>query len=193
MNFTVVPVDGPVGYLALWPAGSPRPLVSTLNDFTATIVANAALVPAGTEGAIAAFTTNDTQLIGDVNGYFAAPGTGGFSLYPLAPCRVIDTRAAGGPFTGQRSPPVNVAGSACGIPASAQEYVFNATVVPVGLLGYLTLWADGDPRPGVSNLNATDGYTTSNMAIVGNHDGETDAYANASTQLILDIASYFAP
>ncbi|HZP23895.1 MAG TPA: YncE family protein [Terriglobales bacterium] len=193
MNFTVVPVGGPVGYLAVWPAGSPQPVVSTLNDVTGTVLANAAIVPAGTDGAIAAYANADTELIGDVNGYFAAPGTGGLSLYPLAPCRVIDTRLAGGPFSGQRTPPVNVAASHCGVPANAQEYVFNATVVPVGSLGYLTLWADGDPRPGVSNLNATDGYTASNMAIVGNHDGESDAYANAATQLILDIASYFAP
>jgi hypothetical protein len=88
---------------------------------------------------------------------------------------------------------VNVAASSCGIAAGAQEYVFNATVVPIGALGYLTLWADGDPMPGVSNLNATDGIVASNMAIIGNNDGETDAYAYGLTQLILDIASYFAP
>jgi len=31
------------------------------------------------------------------------------------------------------------------------------------------------------------------MAIIGNHDGDSDAYAYGMTQLILDIASYFAP
>ncbi len=194
MNFTVVPVAGrPLGYLTVWPAGSPQPLVSTLNNPTATTLANAAIVPAGTGGAIAVFADQDTQLIGDINGYFAAPGAGGLSLYPLAPCRVIDTRSSGGAFTGQHNPPIYVASSSCGIPAAAQEYVFNATVVPVGPLGYLTLWADGDPMPGVSNLNATDGVTSSNMAIIANHNGESDAYAYGTTQLILDIASYFAP
>ncbi len=194
MNFTVVPVAGKaLGYLTVWPAGSQQPVVSTLNNPTATTLANAAIVPAGTNGAIAVFADQDTQLIGDINGYFALPGTGGLSLYPLAPCRVIDTRSAGGTFSGQRNPPVNVAASACGIAASAQEYVFNATVVPAGSLGYLTLWPHGDPMPGVSNLNATDGVTASNMAIIGNVDGQLDAYAYGVTQLILDIASYFAP
>jgi len=194
MNFTVVPVAGkPLGYLTVWPAGSPQPIVSTLNNPTATTLANAAVVPAGAGGAIAVFADQDTQLIGDINGYFAAPGSGGLSLYPLAPCRVMDTRSSGGAFSGQRNPPVNDAASSCGIPPSAQEYVFNATVVPVGSLGYLTLWADGDPMPGVSTLNATDGVTASNMAIIGNRDGESDAYAYGTTQLILDIASYFAP
>jgi len=194
MNFTVTPVTGkPLGYLSVWPAGSDQPVVSTLNNPTATIVANAAIVPAGTGGAVAVYADQDTNLIVDVNGYFAAPGEGGLSLYPLTPCRVIDTRSDGGAFSGQRSPPVPLAGSPCAVPSEAQEYVFNATVVPAGPLGYLTLWADGDPMPGVSNLNATDGVIASNMAIIGNHDGESDAYAYGVTQLILDIASYFAP
>jgi hypothetical protein len=34
-------------------------------------VANAAIVPAGTGGAINAFASNATQLILDINGYFA--------------------------------------------------------------------------------------------------------------------------
>jgi hypothetical protein len=96
-------------------------------------------------------------------------------------------------FYGERNPPVDVASTQCLIPASAQEYVFNATVVPSGSLGYLTLWADGSPMPSVSTLNATDGEVTSNMAIVSNVDGKVDAYAHGWTNLILDISSYFAP
>ena len=42
--------------------------------------------------------------------------------------------------------------------------------------------------------DAKDGAITSNMAIVPNNDGETDAYAgNGTTQLLLDISAYFAP
>jgi hypothetical protein len=75
-------------------------------------------------------------------------------------------------------------------------HVFNATVVPSVPLGYLTLWPDSMPQqppPGVSTLNAIDGAVTSNMAIVPNIDGSTDAFASNLTQLILDISSYFAP
>ena len=84
-------------------------------------------------------------------------------------------------------------GSLCGIPNAARAYVFNATVVPQGWLGYLTLWPDSKPKPIATTLNAIDGAITSNMAIVPNENGKTDAYASAITQLILDIASYFAP
>jgi hypothetical protein len=90
---------------------------------------------------------------------------------------------------------VDVLGSPCNIPSSAQAYVFNATVVPSGSLGYLTLWPDGTDQPVVSTLNAYDGTITSNMAIVpaGMTNGEVDAYADGLTNLILDISSYFAP
>ena len=119
MNLTVVPVRGrALGYLTVWPAGQTQPVVSTLNNPTATVVANAAIVPAGYEGAIAVFADQDTDLIADVDGYFATAGTGGLSLYSVSPCRVIDTRSAGGTFSGQRNPAVNVVGSACGIPAA---------------------------------------------------------------------------
>ena len=193
MNFTVAPVKNqPLGYLTVWPAGQSQPVVSTLNNPTATVVANAAIVPAGTNGAIAVYPDQNTQLIGDINGYFAAAANG-LSLHPSQPCRVIDTRSSGGAFDGQRNPPVNVVGSQCLIPGSAQSYVFNATVVPSGSLGYLTLWGDGTSMPTVSTLNATDGKVTSNMAIVGNVDGKVDAYAYGWTNLILDISSYFAP
>jgi len=193
MNFTVIPVGGqPLGYLTVWPAGLNQPVVSTLNNPTATIVANAAIVPTGTGGAIAVYADQNTHLVVDINGYFAAPASGGLSLYPAAPCRVLDTRSTGGAFSGQRNPPVNVAASACNVPSAAQGYVFNATVIPVRSLGYLTLWADDDRQPTASTLNAVDGAVTSNMAIVGNQDGKTDAYAYGATQLLMDISSYFA-
>ena len=136
LNFTVVPWQGrPLGYLSVWAAGADQPVVSTLNNPTATVVANAAIVPAGVGGAIAVYPSQDTDLLADINGYFAAPGQGvGLSLYSTAPCRVLDTRSNGGAFGGQRNPPVNVVASRCGIPGGAGAYVFNATVVPVGAL-----------------------------------------------------------
>ncbi len=173
----------------------PQHPVSTLNNITGTIVANAAIVPAGTGGDITVFPSNDSDLVIDINGYFAPAGQGGLSLYPAVPCRVIDTRyiGSGQPFSGTLSPPVNVAGSACGPGSTAQAYVFNASVVPAGPLGYLTLWPDGQDQPAVATLNALDGWITNNMAIVPSSNGKVDAFASGITQLILDISGYFAP
>ena len=70
MNVTVVP-DGPLWYLTAWPTGGARPNVSTLNSWDGSIVANAAIVPAGAEGAISVYASGRTHVILDINGYFA--------------------------------------------------------------------------------------------------------------------------
>ena len=198
-NVTVVPYPAgqPLGYLTIWPSDYEQPLVSTLNNPTATVVANAAIVPPSFDllecsGCVSVFTYNSTDVIIDVNGYFDPPGSGGSSLYPVAPCRVLDTRGNNGqPFMGRKV--VNVEDSPCAPPSNAQAYVFNATVVPPGSMPYLTLWADGQQQPTVSTLNAYDGFITSNMAIVPTTNGSIDAFADGLTQLILDISGYFAP
>ena len=195
MNFTAVPhtPGQPLGYLTVWPEGGDQPVVSTLNNPTATAVANAAIVSAGTGGGISTFVYDDTHLIADINGFFGPAGQNGLSFYPTAPCRVYDSRDHNGqPFRGTRT--VNVVGSMCATPGNALAYVLNATVVPAnGPMGYLTLWPDGQNQPVVSTLNAYDGFITSNMAIVPNINGSIDAYADGLTQLILDISGYFAP
>ena len=192
LNFSVVP-HGSLFYMTVWPTGGSRPAVSTLNDIPGTIIANAAIVTAGASGEVSVYPTNDTDLVIDINGYFAAAGQGGLSLYGVQPCRVIDTRTAGGAFNGLLSPPVDVVDPGCAASSLAQAYVFNASVVPVGALGYLTLWPDGAAQPLVSTLNALDATISSNMAIVPSTNGKVDAFASGLTQLILDISSYFAP
>jgi hypothetical protein len=45
--------------------------VSTLNSYDGRVVANAAIVPAGTNGAISIYVTDPTDVLFDINGYFA--------------------------------------------------------------------------------------------------------------------------
>jgi hypothetical protein len=193
LNFTSVPRVASLGFLTTWPAGQSQPLVSTLNAPTGVVTANAAIVPAGTNGDVSVFVTDASDLIIDINGYFAPPAPGGLSLYNLSPCRVLDTRNPSGtpPFTGTMN--VSVPTTNCSAPASAQSYVLNATVVPPGLLGFLTLWPQGATQPLVSTLNAVDGAVTSNMAIVPANSGSISAFPRDPTHLILDISAYFAP
>jgi hypothetical protein len=193
LNFAVVP-NGPLGYLTAFPSDQQRPFVATLNDPTGTIVANAALISgAEATGDVSVYVTNATALVVDVNGYFAPMATGGLSLYPLAPCRVLDTRQTTGAFSGTLAPPPNVAAAPCASSSLSQGFVLNATVVPQGALGYLTLWPDGTQQPVVSTLNAVDGWITNNMALVPTLNGSVDAYASGTTNLILDLFGYFAP
>ena len=192
MNFTAVPYSGDdLGYLTVWGKGSQQPGVSTLNNPTATVVANGAIVQAGTEGEISVYASGNTQLVGDINGYFAPAKPGGLSLYTLQPCRAFDTRQQNLAFDGEIT--VGIATSPCAPPSTAQAYALNATAIPDPTLNYLTLWPDGESQPTVSTLNAVDGTITSNMAIVGTTNGSIDAYASGLTNLILDLYGYFAP
>ncbi len=80
-NLTVVPhAGGAVDYVTLWPEGSAQPFVATLNDPQGAIVANAAIVPAGPTGSpgyggISVYNDgpSTTDVVIDMNGYFAAP------------------------------------------------------------------------------------------------------------------------
>ena len=191
LNFAAVP-PGPLGYLTAWPTGQPQPVVASLNALTGTVTANAAIVPAGTAGSIDIFASSTTNLVIDINGYFAPAAPGGLSLYNVTPCRVLDSRKPAGspPFSGALD--VNVSGSPCGIPVAGQAYVLSVTVVPPGALGYLSLWPQGQPQPVVSTLNALDAAITSNLALVPTANGSVSVFASNLTHLVLDIFGYFA-
>jgi hypothetical protein len=199
LNVTVVPRTGALGYLSVWPADQSQPLVSTLNSLDGSILANAAIVPAGTSGAINAFASNDTELIIDINGAFVPPGASTLQFYPLAPCRVLDTRNANGTFggpalTGGGFRTFPMLSSACGIPANAVAYSLNVTAVPHGPLGYLTAWPAGQSQPLASTLNSLDGTILANAAIVpAGADGAVSFFASNATDLVVDINGVFAP
>jgi hypothetical protein len=199
LNVTVVP-QTKLDYLTVFPSGQPRPLASLLNSYDGRTKANAAIIPAGTNGAISVFATDLTHLVIDINGYFVPDAdTTALAFYPIAPCRVVDTRGDNGMLGGpvlsaaqeRRFP---VLSSSCGIPSEAQAYSLNYTVVPSGHLDYLTTWPSGRVRPLVSTLNATTGAITANSAIVPAGDGgDVSVFATGETQFILDINGYFAP
>jgi endosialidase-like protein len=73
-NITLVPL-GFVDYITVWPTGQVRPNASTLNGYVNTVIANAAIVPAGTMGSVDVFASQAADIIIDINGYYA-PQTG---------------------------------------------------------------------------------------------------------------------
>lgn len=194
LNVTVVP-PGPLGYLTIWGAGQQQPFVSTLNSFDGAVVANAAFVPAGAGGSVTAFVTHSTDLILDTNGYFAAPGgVGALLFYPVAPCRVADTRVPGNgaPMMGSAEKRDFVVAGKCAVPPDARAYSLNVTVVPSGPLGYLSIWPAGQPQPLVSTLNSFLGRIVANAAIApAGTGGNVSVFVTNTTHVILDINGYF--
>jgi hypothetical protein len=70
VNITAVP-RGPLAFLSAWPAGQSFPNVSTLNAQSGRNIANAAIVVAGTNGMITLMSSDPTDVIVDISGYFA--------------------------------------------------------------------------------------------------------------------------
>jgi hypothetical protein len=196
LNVTVVP-QGLLSFLTLWPTGQNQPGVSTLNSFQGIVVANAAIVPAGTNGAVSVAVTDNTEVILDIDGYFSS-AAGGAAFYAATPCRVLDTRSAsgtlGGPsMTSGEIRDFPVLSSPCGLPSSASAYSMNVTVVPGGLLSYLTTWPTGQGQPNVSTLNSFTGKVVANAAIVpSGAGGDISVYVSDPTQVIFDTNGYFA-
>ncbi len=59
------------GYVTVYPCRTSSPDVSSLNYRGGTTVANAVIVPVATDGTICLYSSSPTQLIADVNGWFA--------------------------------------------------------------------------------------------------------------------------
>lgn len=198
LNVTAVP-SGSLNYLTVWPTGQSQPTVSTLNSADGRVKANAAIVPAGAGGAVSVFATDTTDVILDVNGYFAPVTDSTLAFYALKPCRVADTRGPKGPFGGPflsggaagRDFPMT--SSSCTLPDSALAYSLNFTAIPRKPLGYLTTWPAGQSQPYVSTLNAPTGVVTANAAVVpAGSGGDIDVYVSDDADLVIDINGYFA-
>jgi hypothetical protein len=139
----------------------------------------------------------------------------------ITPCRLVDTRGAGGgfngmsPFSGPSIPaagtitiPVlslaeasaNTTPAPCGVISTlAEAYSFNLTVVPAagGRVNYVSLWPAGAAQPFVATLDDPQGAILSNAAIVpaGTPTGGVSVYnaGPAAVDVIIDMNGYFAP
>lgn len=126
--------------------------------------------------------------------------SGPLPLVAITPCRLVDTRPEYG-FTGLFGPPMVEAGQRrefpvgagpCGIPANARAYSLNVTVIPIGILQYLTVFPSGLPVPNVSTLNSFEGKVVANAAVVpAGANGGIAVYASNATHVIIDINGYF--
>jgi hypothetical protein len=121
----------------------------------------------------------------------------------MTPCRVVDTRVSQG-FPAQFGAPSLTGGASrtfplpsstlCSIPAAAQAYSLNVTVVPSTPAGFITAYPTGQPLPLAATLVWAQGSFTSNAAIVsGGTSGSVDVYANSATDIVIDINGYYVP
>lgn len=134
----------------------------------------------------------------------ATGGATASSFVPIAPCRLLDTRATSP--VGPRSTPIHnaesltvqVTGSngSCVIPSSATAIVINVTAVAPTAAGYITLFPADVALPNASNLNFTANQNpTPNLVTVSLSAGGAIKIFNAAgdVNVLGDIAGYYQP
>lgn len=196
-------------YLTLWPSGETRPTVSNANSAGGGSKASLAKVKLGADGAISLYNNGGTAgFILDVVGWFAAAPTGSGrpvfahnqSYGATTPVRVADSRGVpNSPVRGGGSIVVpirnGVSGVATRVPADAASVELIVQSVNATTSGYVTVYptglAGGAPR--VSNVQAGVGrpVATAVVATIG-ADGTVTVYAQAHTDVIVDIVGYYA-
>ncbi|MCU1394285.1 MAG: hypothetical protein JWM34_2713 [Ilumatobacteraceae bacterium] len=190
LNVTAVGPDGS-GFVTVYPCGT-RPNASNLNFVAGQTVPNAVIAPVSANGEVCLFSSVNTHLIADVNGWFAV----GSSFNALTPARIVDTRPteAQGAVTvaKQKYGPSTVLkftiAGAGGVPATGVSAVaLNVTVVDPDAAGYVTVFPCGD-RPLASNVNFVAGQTVPNAVVVPvSAAGEVCIFSNTPSYILVDV------
>jgi hypothetical protein len=128
---------------------------------------------------------------------------------PVTPCRLFDTRLAGGAIAANTVRSFDVTavsdysfqgGSASncngvGAAGSFAAAVINLTVVSPTGSGWITAFPFGTPQPNASNVNYVPGDIVANVSTVALDQGasanEMSVYTFAQTHLVGDIVGYF--
>jgi hypothetical protein len=173
-----------------YPAGSARPLASSLNLVPGQITPNLVTVALGTNRSITLHNNSgNTNLVADLAGYYATDR--GNPYFQMTPLRAYDTRY-GEPLT---SGMVGAFEFTTEVPASATSLVFNLTGTNTSASTFVTAYPGGAGIPNASNLNLVKGQTAANMATVAFGPGRVINIRNnfGLVDVIVDVAGYFAP
>lgn len=188
-NFTVTEASGP-GYLTVWNCSPERPVVSTLNFGAGDAVPNGASVPLDGNGGLCVFANMAADLVVDVNGYYAANGTGRFAS--VTPTRLMDTRSGIGRRAAGSVTSLTVTGVA-GVPTSARVVSLNVTSVDPSTGGFVTVYPCDVSRPMASSLNPVPGRVKPNVVLAPvAADGTVCLFTSTDVDLVVDITGYIA-
>jgi hypothetical protein len=216
LNVTMVNPTAP-GYLTVYPTGAPQPFASNLNYTAGEIVPNLVEVGTGTNGQVTLYSSAQSDIVVDVEGYVSttAPSGAGAGLYsPLpAPDRICDTRAgnysslSGGDAQcngpGNSGERLNAGGTVSvqvggldGIPSNVTAAVLNVTVANPSAGGFLTVFPEGATQPTASNVNYAAGQVTANRVTVplssNGTPGRISIYSSAQADVVVDVSGYYS-
>jgi hypothetical protein len=181
LNLTIV-APAPYGFITAYPTPGPMPLAATLNWATPLIVGNAAIVPAGTNGSVDIFASAATDLVIDINGYYAAPGDLNSNI-------AIGVGSLASDTTGSQNMAIG-----------PQTLANNTTGIANTASGYHAMQANTTGRfntaTGVSALemNTSGEYNTAvgDVALASNTTGNYNTASGASALVFTTVGSYNA-
>jgi len=135
-------------------------------------------------------------------GYAQSGGAGATRFYPVAPCRLFDTRNDGGadaaaPGLGAGETRKLTVGARCSLPAAARSLSVNVTVTGQTAAGELLLFrGDLTLAPAASSISFRPGVTRGNNAIVelardGSGTFKVLGATAGTVHLIVDVNGYF--
>lgn len=195
LNVTVDQASAP-GYLTVFPCDRPRPEVSNVNfDPANSTVANLATVRLSSTGQVCFFGSVGTQLIVDVQGYFASAPAAVFT--GITPTRVLDTRDGTGivgTHPARRGDVVQLdVRSWSSVPADAAAVMLNVTITGADGPGYVTAFPCGGPHPVASFLNFMRGVDRANLTPVRvNETGKVCLYVSNGSDVVADLDGYYS-
>ncbi len=205
------------GFLRAFAAGGTAPAATFVNYTSAVGITNTGTVPLAAPGtldgaldlAIANFG-GQTHLVVDVQGYYTAAGTLGYTPL-LTPCRAVDTRGLVGEagefgsglgrgfrMTGANSMTFQGGpAGGCGVPNGVTAVEVSVTAVNTAANGFLRALPHGVPSstPGAF-VNFTAGTSVTNTGTVRLQlSGQTDLVVfgfGGPTDVLVDIQGYFS-
>ena len=198
------------GFLTMFPADATRPFIATSNYRLGQTMNGPFTVGLTATGGFNVYSVATTELVIDVSGYYSAEATdanGAGLLFTALPhpvrlletrinqpsgCTMLNSQIAGGSSITQ-----GARGTCDGVPVAntALAVVGNATVVGPVANGFLTFWPSSATQPFIANSNYVAGKTFNRHFIVGlgAGDGAFKIFSASTTDLVIDIAGYFAP
>jgi hypothetical protein len=146
-------------------------------------------------------TAADMKALGSLNG--------DLTYTAITPCRIVDTRVAGGVIAANSNrsfKAVNAAnftaqgGSAtdCGtLGLSASAVAINITAVTPSIAGFATVYPFGSAQPLASSVNYTAGAIVNNAIVTAIpnplQSSDFTVFTFAQSHFVIDIVGYFAP
>lgn len=121
---------------------------------------------------------------------------GPLRLFPLTPCRALDTRTSGGPIAAGAERTLGLAG-VCGVPVTARAIAANLTATEATANGELVLRPGDEPLPPTTTLPYRGGRTRANNVVLKlSADAARslvlrNVAASGSVQAIVDVTGLF--